>query len=131
MVYVIDGVMQDLFNKVCQTFAEQKRKSLDGNFCQYRLWGGADGNECLAKCAVGALIPDEKYQPEMESHSVDTLMVYFPDLINPRLSCFLSSMQCAHDESDSLRELKRRLRDVADTYDLNDYAVSLIKEWAV
>lgn len=131
MGYVIDGDMQDLFNQVCETFAEQKRQSANEDSCQYRLWGGQNGEKCLAKCGVGALIPDEKYQHEMENHSVDTLMVDFPYLINPQLTEFLSSIQHAHDNSDTLHELQKRLRNVADAFDLNDYAVSQIKEWAV
>lgn len=40
----------------------------DGSFCRYRRNKKAD---CKARCAVGLLIPDEKYDPEMDNVDSD------------------------------------------------------------
>jgi hypothetical protein len=60
---------QEIFNKVADHLLTQGKPALFDEIgdCAYR---GQDGS----MCAVGCLIPDELYTPEMELKSVDTLL---------------------------------------------------------
>ena len=86
---------QEIFNKVADHLLTQGRVATSSTTlptCAYRSTDGAT-------CAVGCLIPDELYVPEMENKSVYTLLWYFPDLpdylhTNSRL---LKSLQTIHD----------------------------------
>lgn len=55
---------QETFDKAVRGVIEQGRPSVSGGTCMYR---GANGR----KCAAGHLIPDGKYEPEMDSGSLD------------------------------------------------------------
>ena len=50
---------EQIFSTVKEHLLTQNRRSLSGNRCMYR---GHDNT----KCAVGCLITDEQYKPEME-----------------------------------------------------------------
>jgi hypothetical protein len=52
---------QEIFNTVVTHFASMKHRSMleDGETCAYRA---PDGN----KCAIGVLIPDDVYRPDIE-----------------------------------------------------------------
>ena len=50
---------QSVYDKVCAHLAAQKTRSMNANGCAYR---GALGRSC----AVGCLIPDEIYDPDMD-----------------------------------------------------------------
>lgn len=58
---------QETFDIVVKALRKQGRRSIDisGKFCVYR---GPEGR----KCAVGHLIPDELYYPELECQSADS-----------------------------------------------------------
>jgi hypothetical protein len=58
---------QELFDTSVNGLRTQNKVAAQGNYCQYR---GADGT----KCAVGWLIPDEEYKPEMECGTIGTLL---------------------------------------------------------
>ena len=60
---------QELFNEVVSHLRKQKKQSLSQHgYCMYR---GEDG----LKCAIGHLIPDERYHNDMEG-------TYFGELPN-------------------------------------------------
>ena len=59
---------QAVFDKVVKHLLTQKRRSESKRGCAYR---GEDG----AMCAVGCLISDKAYDPEIEGHSVYCLRV--------------------------------------------------------
>ena len=65
---------QEVFDKIYLHLIEQGRKSVnsDGR-CQYRY---PDGD----KCAIGCLIPDELYTPELEGNGVS--MPIIEDVLN-------------------------------------------------
>ena len=59
---------QEVFDKVARHLLTQNARAVDGDgFCRYRTPDGL-------KCAVGCLIPDELYDPEMEGKSVCSLV---------------------------------------------------------
>ena len=105
---------QEALNKVWDYFVVQGNPpSYDGSSCFYRLNG--------KRCAVGVLIPDEEYAPDMED-------IVAPDMIQvvPSLSGlsgrFLLSIQTTHDDASSEpdfgSEIVKRLRWVAEDYGL-------------
>lgn len=73
-----------------------KRSVSISQMCAYR---GTDGN----KCAIGLLIPDELYTPEMEGHTVRALVKAFPflrgvlSIENDEDLEFLTKLQITHD----------------------------------
>lgn len=58
---------QAVFNTVAEHLLRQGRKSLDNFACAYR---GENG----AKCAVGVVIPDTLYEPEIEGLALRLLL---------------------------------------------------------
>lgn len=97
---------QEAFDIVVKHLFEQKRPSmscargrLEMPICAYR---GVEGR----KCAIGALISDEEYSPELEDKDVTTLDL--DDALPPSLRgldiVFLAELQDIHD----LAELTER-----------------------
>lgn len=93
---------QELFNAVAKHLLTQKQKS-EGKFinpsgehtygCAYRGLNGL-------KCAVGGVIPDEMYKPEMEGRAVNTLFIYFKcvrEYLGADNEEMLSELQWLHD----------------------------------
>ena len=105
---------QDIFNTAYAGLKAQGfKQSLDGRgYCRYR---GEDG----CKCAVGHLIPDERYNSSFEGSGV----TYTPissaagvediDDIN-----FLREMQIAHDQNDLPQLMEAKLRTLAEKHGL-------------
>lgn len=64
---------QELFDKVATHLLTQNRASIDEklDFCKYRLYRD---NDPPLSCAVGCLIPDNQYDPEMEGVLIDRLI---------------------------------------------------------
>lgn len=118
--------LQEIFDKVAVHLLTQGKQSqgLYDTACKYR---GHDG----LKCAVGCLIPDDKYRPDMEGYTVYTLVSRFPDVLgfytgDSELS-LLTCLQRIHDNtrvrvltSGEIRRIwKQRLTDLANDYNLN------------
>lgn len=106
---------QMVFDKAYKALYDQNKRSLIGirgmEFCAYR---SPDGS----KCAVGHLIPDEKYNASLEKLSARTHAILeacgFPD----NVACFLANMQFAlhdglSDESDFREQLVEAARNFA------------------
>ena len=92
---------------------EGGQKSKNEDTCLFRGPGGR-------KCAVGVLIPDSVYSPDMEEQNEETLKrvgrVYGVPI------GFLFALQAAHDkacEEDFKDEIKQNLLDLALEYDLD------------
>lgn len=86
---------QEAFDIVAKHLFEQKRPSvLSKGVCAYR---GVEGR----KCAIGALISDEEYSPELEDKDVMTLGL--KDALPPSLRGldieFLTELQDIHDNA--------------------------------
>ena len=120
---------QKVFDYVRERLLEQGKASVvrtimnGSSGCAYR---SPDGS----KCAVGWLIPDRSYDPNMEG-SVDELFTYYHMPIHEAGVAvvdkyeFLTSLQDAHDnlEKTSTKkefrsELKKNLKNVAEQYNL-------------
>jgi len=90
---------QQIFDTVARhLFTQGKAAQDDSGMCRYR-------NEDGTRCAVGCLIPDELYDPRMETHGFAQLIQEFradlPDFMlegqNPNL---LARLQRVHDLSE-------------------------------
>lgn len=97
---------QEAFDRVVEHLLTAKKRSVDvnGNYCLYR---SPDGGAC----AVGALIPDELYHPDMDSRAAQEagggtaiylIIDKFPGLAalfsNVNLN-LLSALQRIHDDT--------------------------------
>lgn len=87
---------QQIFNYVIPALIAQGGQSVDGGgACVYR---GVDGR----KCAIGMLIKDEFYKPELEGTSVaypDVIAALHRSGVNTQSNGeFLHNLQCIHDK---------------------------------
>jgi hypothetical protein len=116
---------QDVFDAVAAFLLDPntKRRSLfytdDTAVCAYR---GKDGG----KCAVGYLIPDEVYTPDMEIKSVSSLVQDHGDVLPKCITDhwpLLASLQSVHDDASNWmyakRDMKLRLIGVAAMHSLD------------
>jgi hypothetical protein len=125
---------QEIFDTVARHLFTQgeQSKTWDTQFkrdkCMYRDGIGKDGK--TKKCAVGILIPDDKYHPNMDKGSssigsvlsqyrdTNQLPAYFYDDEN---WTFLSTLQSVHDEDHhwgSTQKMQDALYHVAVNYNL-------------
>lgn len=111
---------QEIFNVVWTRLKTQ-------GFERSYEWDEWDTGDCKYRdpsgrvCAVGALIPDDKYRPDFEGHTVDS-----PTIGNFILEAtglpkkflpFLEKLQNAHDGGDTPRYMEDCFRQIA--YDHN------------
>jgi len=83
--------------------------------CAYRTDQGL-------KCAIGCLIPDDKYDPKMEGKDIRYLQRVHPDLLPKVDSKFLTELQMAHDNTFypyGLKAWAGRMLSIATTWKLN------------
>lgn len=103
---------QETFDLVVAHLRKQGRKCVDPdtNRCRYR---GPDG----LKCAVGVLIPDEKYSATFETRGAlwSPISSVLRELGHDPVLC--NSLQLVHD-SVSVDNWEPHFEDVADKYDL-------------
>lgn len=126
---------QEIFNASAKHLLTQMERSLDpeGEYCRYR-YKKEDGKTLM--CALGVLIPDNKYSPDIEgaipqyfdgkdkppypSSSGALLMKIFQEIDLPTDSkgiMFLRDLQIIHDEYQPV-DWKYHLRMLADKYGL-------------
>lgn len=112
---------QEAFDKVCAHIKAQGHKSYDSdrNQCLYR--NGPD------KCAIGALIPDEEYQPEFDGRANSCVVAVAPKVpaLQGLSGSFLLKLQEAHDhanEDNFVPSALGLLRVAAREYDLSSAA---------
>lgn len=118
---------QEIFDKVVVHLANQKVKSTDGatdegGICLYR---GPEGR----MCAVGCLLSDEEYSPDMEGRPV-FMMPQLPSRLQGHLR-FLERLQKAHDSSSTPEALRYALEIIGYSFHLDTSKVSLITEWSI
>lgn len=89
----------EILQKVREHFVEQGALAWDdkAGICKYRTPNGQ-------KCAVGALIPDELYNPSYEGKAVHTINTFarqkFGELLfDPKIEPFLTYLQDMHDRA--------------------------------
>lgn len=111
---IIDRVAIHLLKQNKRAGIRDKRFEPTGVQCQYR---SSDGS----KCAVGCLIPDDKYDPEIENTPAsvlgyDGLSKLGIELEDPNGMSFVSELQTIHDCRDvfswrfCLTQLARKYR---------------------
>ncbi len=117
---------QEAFDKAYKGLAGQGfKKSILSNGLESCAYRGADG----LKCAVGFLIPDEKYQKKFEGVAVcepyelvserrEILEELFEAAnIDPEDALFYEGLQYAHDNSEVI-DMETNLRNLAKMYHL-------------
>jgi hypothetical protein len=117
---------QEIFDKVAVHLLTQNRVSMNekNDLCAYR---GVDG----LKCAVGVLIPDEFYSPEIETTGAENL----PEWVWKAMDIdqtegnveLLDRLQRTHDDfgpESWVADLKK----VAEDFNLNDIVVNTFCE---
>lgn len=113
---------QELYNKAVTHLITQNCQSYDSEreFCSYRSPEGL-------MCVIGALIPDDLYDPKMEGVAVNGLLAAFPEVKrfleveSEEDDFFLRSLQDVHDDyvSYNTKHCLDKLRSVAVDYGLN------------
>lgn len=88
---------QEMFDKIWNHFIEEDAPwSVSEKWdCQYR---GGDGK----KCAVGLLLPDSLYHPDMEGKGIERVFLHFPEVkafFGEHNMHFLDACQRAHDRT--------------------------------
>jgi hypothetical protein len=68
------------------------------------------------KCAIGYIIPDELYQADLEVIGLEFVLKRIN--VDPVITRALRFLQCAHDDSTSPEDMKRRLADYAAEFKL-------------
>lgn len=120
---------QELFDRVVDHLAAQKRPCVAGGLCRYRYRD--------LKCAYGCLIPDHLYRDEFEGNDLYT---GDPFIVRELLAAggvekkqkdLVIGLQQSHDNSDSADMLKLLLDKVAARFDLDSGRTALITEWKV
>lgn len=121
---------QEIFDKVVAHFAVQREAAAKYEGCMYRT---PDGR----KCAVGALVPDEAYDPSCEGDGVSTLFREYPDMmrvsgLTRRHEVLLIDLQRAHDSAAEsgcfLSDLSGKFRVAANTHRINSHLLVLLDE---
>jgi len=101
---------QEVLNTMAAHLLKQGKKSIDADsaVCRYRSKDGL-------KCAVGALLTNKEYRPEMEGHNVGYIEYILPQRLVAHLE-LIRSGQRVHDDHpvdswpSELRALAERLR---------------------
>lgn len=110
---------QQAFDVAYQGIKAQGKLSKHKGQCYYRH---PENNQ--VKCAIGHLIPDEQYNPDMEEGETCVVLVrtrhQLPD-ITDLSGEFLIDLQNVHDGARSVSECLRNLDGLASQYELQPY----------
>lgn len=114
------STLQPVFNKIWQEFVVGDRKRAVKNkgideICVYRGGRNAHSN---TRCAIGVCIPDDMYDPRIESNSViaqvqRNMPEWYESVFNGIDVTALSFLQATHDMY--FDEFESRMREFADT----------------
>ena len=102
---------QEAFNFIGAHLLTQRAQSRDPSGCRYR---GPNGT----KCAVGALIPDDQYDPTFEGSPVGAIQDDTPALEGLDFQ-LLSQLQNIHDLLPNPQQWGAELRTVAKAHNLS------------
>lgn len=102
---------QKAFETIARHLLAQKRQAMDRNgLCRYHAPDGL-------KCAVGAMIPVEKYRAEFEGKGVDYICNKLPDVFRGLGWPLLYALQGIHDDH-SPQEWRGQLMALGTAYGL-------------
>ena len=102
---------QEIYNIVAKHLLTQNERAVDSDGIKYKC---SDGR----MCAIGVLIPEEKYDPDIEGMSID----YIIDELMPDLFIhddLLRDLQDIHDQSNEMF-WRSDLSELAGYHGLND-----------
>ncbi len=108
------GPDQATFDRVCEGLAAQGfRQAIKDGGCRYRT------EDC--RCAVGVLIPDDRYTPAMEFQSLYSVLQMIGvtarhDRVPEETVLWFNHLQQAHDAGGRIQtpaEMRQRLREFA------------------
>ncbi len=109
---------QSVFNQMIEHLVEQGEPAIDSEYkCVYRTSSGK-------MCAIGCLIPDDKYDPDFEGSSAsDIAGMVLPFPLHGDDPTFLDECQtCLHDRPSRhatfLRDMRSEAKRLAYKYDL-------------
>lgn len=130
----VEMTEQEIFDAVCAHLARQQRPAVDvvgaDRMCVYHASDGC-------KCAVGCLIPDALYVPEIEGLSLsDAAVIGEPELgqLLPFIvdhGGLLNDLQVAHDTAENAVSLRRMLKVTAKARGLKADAADTVQAWTV
>lgn len=92
---------QEAFDKVCKHLLAQMKKAKRPNSTGDLVWCAYRGQDNLM-CAVGCLIPDDEYFPDMENVSLNDIRDKVSSLQTVSLG-LLIDLQNIHDKYDTER----------------------------
>ncbi len=107
---------QEAFSRVVLHLRKQGEPAMDGEVCKYRSEQGT-------RCAIGALLTDAEYLPEMENNSIRTISHDYklPSLDGLDIE-FLVRLQRIHDDplkgANWVADMEDKARKFARGYDL-------------
>ena len=104
---------QELLDATSRHLLTQARRAIsvhDADSCMYRTGDGL-------KCAIGALIPDERYYPKLENQGVDSKDV-------------LEALGWSQDEITDLKGMAERLQNIHDNMPVGAWPKCL-KQFAI
>lgn len=120
--------IQEVFDKAVRGLRDQgwRKASVGGDWisgaCKYRTSSGL-------RCAIGHVIPDEKYSPKLEGRSAYDVAHHIGLVIEDMPSgFFLNRLQECHDQALNRLDMHRRFRAFAARYGLEFPADCLAPE---
>ena len=113
---------QELFDRVVTHLAKQGRRAMARVACLYRTPDGL-------KCAIGCLIPDEKYRAEMELDPDIWEEVMEVAGISDEQDWLARQLQRSHDSSTTAELLRSNLLATARAYKLDPHLIGTITTW--
>ena len=111
---------QEIFDTVAVHLFDQGKRSVDKHFCRYR-------NDIGLKCAVGILISEEDYFPEMDKGNktikglIELYPNKFPEWMSENLG-LIQALQSVHDKQENWKSsdnMHDALVEIASIYEVN------------
>ena len=113
-----NGDKQAIFDDVVEHLRKQEVKAIVGGSCRYRELDSIEGD---LRCAVGGVLPDELYDPEMEGNDIYCVVEGFPSVEEffgkGNTVGFLRALQKVHDYGNE-EEWENGFERIAEEYNL-------------
>lgn len=105
--YTITETPQEAYDKIHAWFAQKGVRKAVGSddVCRYR--------QGRRRCAVGVLIPDDAYRPEMDADGKGLMQNALIQCSNESTLSFLYDAQSHHDDSIGIAEVREAIDTVA------------------
>lgn len=116
---------QEIFDKVFAHLLKQGCRAMEGQSCRYRARPSPGSDGQVLSCAIGALIPDELYNPAIEGRgsAAPAVLAALPFEPTNKQIGLMSELQTIHDggrgDGELFRErVIRLMKDTASIYGL-------------